>query len=132
MNATITLTDDEQYFYDNAGYSFDPAIETEDHGHAVTAIDLATAERVAKKAGAYIQWQRDWESERDINEGITLDSKDYIMSWTAVLYAPVHKTNDVDWEPGASLGGIDNGTKEDMSRVIYAQLAIEAANTGML
>jgi hypothetical protein len=47
-----TLTADEQFFYEHAGYGFDRATETSEQGHVRTARLLAAAEQ-ALKAGPY-------------------------------------------------------------------------------
>jgi hypothetical protein len=60
-NATITLTDAEQFFYDHAGYSHDPATETSEHGHARCAMDLAAAEQRIARGGYRIEWDQDYE-----------------------------------------------------------------------
>jgi len=60
MNVTITLTDAEQFFYDHAGWSYDPAAETPDHGRARCAIELADAERLLNRDNdAEVTWEED-------------------------------------------------------------------------
>lgn len=41
---TVSLTPAERFFYDNAGYAYDPANQTEEQGHIETARGLAHAE----------------------------------------------------------------------------------------
>jgi hypothetical protein len=42
---TVTLTDTERFFYDHAGFSYNPETETADAGHARCAIAFAAAEK---------------------------------------------------------------------------------------
>lgn len=49
----------EQFFYDNAGYSYDPATETPEQGREKSAILLASAERWAQETGYDFIWDID-------------------------------------------------------------------------
>lgn len=51
----------EQFYYDNAGYSYNPATETAEEGRVHDARQLAMAERFAAFVGIRYEWQDDWE-----------------------------------------------------------------------
>lgn len=50
----------EEFFYKHAGYSYDPATETEEQGKRRGAAQLATAERFAAALGLSYSWEDDW------------------------------------------------------------------------
>jgi hypothetical protein len=56
---TDTLTNDERFFYENGGYSWNPATETEEEGRRRTARDLARAMKWARDNGYSFQWEWD-------------------------------------------------------------------------
>lgn len=49
MTTTNKLTTDEQFFYDHAGYGYNPATETAEQGRENTARGLARAELYARE-----------------------------------------------------------------------------------
>jgi hypothetical protein len=55
------LTPDQFFFYQNAGYSFDPKTETAEQGHTRCAVELARAEEYARNLG----WEFEWEFDQD-------------------------------------------------------------------
>lgn len=65
MSNTTTLSDAEAFFYEYAGFSYNPATETVEDGKRRGARQLATAEREAKEHDLEIVWSRDGESELD-------------------------------------------------------------------
>lgn len=122
-NVTITLTDAEQFFYDHAGYGYDPASETPEDGRARGAVVLARAERTARNLG----WFVDWEIDPDAD---TTPTDSYFVSgnpqWTATLY-------DTNGDVRGSLCGIDfaevyevTPQSDPYARVVAAELAAEA------
>jgi hypothetical protein len=123
-NATITLTDVEQFFYDHAGYSYDPATESGEHGHARCAIELARAERLAEVKG----WRVVWEDDGDFERYCACDDDDCPAktgpAYGAVLY------NDSGDVLGSLWGitferGHDYGD-DPYARVVAAELAWDA------
>jgi len=52
----------EQFFYDQAGYSYDPTKETQEEGRQRGAILLASAERWAHETGYAYEWRLDEEN----------------------------------------------------------------------
>lgn len=54
-----TLTKSETFFYDNAGFSYDPRTETEDQGKIRCAKSLAEAEQDAELVGIEFEWNYD-------------------------------------------------------------------------
>lgn len=59
MTTTNALTKQEQFFYDNAGYSHTPATETQEQGHIRSAREYAAAETWAIDNGYYFDWMND-------------------------------------------------------------------------
>ena len=51
-----------QFFYDNAGYSYDPTKETQEEGRRRNAVLLADAERWARETGYSFVWDIDHDS----------------------------------------------------------------------
>lgn len=122
-NATVTLTDAEQFFYDHAGWGYDPATETPEHGRARGAMHLADAEKHAARK----LWSVEWEIDPDAD---TEPTDSYFVSgnpqWCATLY-------DEGGNVLASLCGIDFAEPHDVTpeaepyaRVVAAELAYEA------
>jgi hypothetical protein len=102
------MTKQEQFFYDNAGSSYDPLHETEEQGRERGAKALARAAEQARE----LDWQYTWEP--DVIEPF----KDGVECEACVLY-------DANSEILASLHGIDGATPE-YRRVVEAELALEA------
>jgi len=91
-------TSTEQFFYDHAGFSYDPTKETAEQGHQKCARELATAyaELYAVTTDAYVSWEidpeitsHDWEPDSEPER--------------PTLYAALI----VNGEIVGSLGGID-------------------------
>jgi hypothetical protein len=115
------MNKDQQFFFDHAGYSYDPKTETPEQGRERCercAARLADAEMEGRRKGLSFQWSID-----DIDSTSFTDEK---PSWR--LYQCV--CTDRDGEVLASLGGIDLGRNGDYSdpycRVVEAELAMEA------
>jgi hypothetical protein len=53
------MNEREQFFYDNAGWCYDPVEETPEEGHVNTAKHLARAEQWAHDVGIEFQWWPD-------------------------------------------------------------------------
>lgn len=120
------------FFYENAGYSYDPKIETAESGRRKCAEQLAHAEREASRLGYWFIW--DIDSDIMSSDWIDADedggaNRDPWITWQCAI---------VEHVPGSgqprtigSLGGVDfgrDGSPEtsDYSRVIQAELAHEA------
>ena len=53
--ARTRLTVDQLFFYENAGYSYDPKTETPEQGRIRCARDLADAEMVGQRLGYVLE-----------------------------------------------------------------------------
>jgi hypothetical protein len=114
-------TEPWEFFFEHAGYSYDPDRESRIDGRERCARALATAEAWASAEGYVFEWRVD-----------SIDSSEYAAElpaydlWYCLLRAP--GTNGVL----ASLGGIDFGRDGDpyqrnqhYKRVVEAELADE-------
>lgn len=99
----------EQFFYENAGYSWDRATETQEEGHMRCAKALADAARAALENGWHCTWRFDEYQYDDAGEA------------TATYYCNLH---DADGTILASCGGIDTDNGP-YARIIAAELALE-------
>jgi hypothetical protein len=119
MTLSVT-TEAIEFFYEHAGFSWNPETQTEDEGRREGAVKLAEAEAWAKSAGVEFEWDDDWEV-GDHKEEFGDDSAyadggpDTCESAAAVL----------DGEIIGSLCCIDDATPE-YRRVVEAELALEA------
>ena len=127
----VTLTPAEQFFYDNAGYSFDPATETATSGRTRVALALADAEKALNGGPLTVTWQEDPEPD----ESGTDDGQPYI----AVLHGPDERCNDLPDDDGPELtscGGVTFGPGRDpwsnpvLARVVAANLVSEYLTSG--
>lgn len=111
------MTKAEQFFHDNAGFSYDPKTETPEQGKRNTARALARAEAYAKKAG----WQFEVEPDPDADESwmdATCRNDHGGTAWQVALY------DETRQYVLASLGGCYGDG--DYERVVKAELALEA------
>lgn len=90
------------FFFDNAGWSYDPKTQTEEEGRMETANRLALAEAFAQEAGIEFTWEVD-----EVYDGATLYCCQCVQF------------------PSACLGGIDVDETDDYARVVKAELALE-------
>lgn len=113
------LTQDEQFFYDNAGSSYDPIKQTKEQGKIEGAKKLAAAEAAARQKGYSFNWEIDR----------LTDSSDFSTSrpawklWVCSIY-------DGEGEYVNCIGGVDFGRGgapwgEDYRRVVDGELALE-------
>ena len=107
MNST------EQFFYDNAGWAYDPKTETSDQGRRRCARSLAVAEQWRITNGAWFQWEQD-----DIDSSFFSDEQPVTPLFWCGMYLPGHK------HPVQSLGGIDDRGSA-YARIIQAELALQ-------
>lgn len=108
------------FFLRNAGYSYDPKIQTKQQGRSAAARQLAKAERDARALGYRFEWTDDW----DIG-----NHRDYYGADSA--YADQEPNTcesclmrDAQGKVVQSLGCIDDATSE-YRRVVEAELALE-------
>lgn len=109
----------QQFFYDNAGYSYDPKIETPEHGRYRCAVALADAETLATAHGYSFEWSIDPDVDSSDFDG---ENEPYAQ-WLCTMY------NDAG-DIVANLGGIDFGPDGEpwgnaYRRVVEAELALE-------
>jgi hypothetical protein len=111
----------EQFFYEHAGYSYDPKKETPKQGRQRGAKALARAEAKASRLGYSFEWEIDQIS----------DSSDFSNERPAYeLY--FCRMRDQKGQTLDTLGGIDFGRDgspwgDPYRRVVEAELALEAA-----
>jgi len=111
------MTPAQQFFYEHAGWGYNPAIETEEQGRRRGAADLALAEDQAKERG----WCCRWEIDPEItSEDFSNDPEPWEL-WCCTLL-------DDNGEMIEHLGGIDFGRDGDpwhdhYRRVVEAELA---------
>lgn len=112
------LTEAQQFFYDHAGYSYDPKRETAEQGRANCADHLAKVEAYAKQVGIRFEWEKDDIDSRDFS-----DEKPYYKLHVCIAY--------LNGKVVGSLGGIDFGRNgsphgNTYKRVVEAELACDA------
>jgi hypothetical protein len=98
------MTPAEQFFFDNAGYSYDPKVETLEQGRTRCAQRLAAAEAEADHHNWWVEWTDDGE-------------EDGAPRWCALL-------RDNNSAVLGSLGGIDV-CAGPYARVVAAELAAD-------
>lgn len=109
----------EQFFFDNAGYSYDPETQTPEQGQIACARSLAVAELDAKAAGIYFTWGQDPE----IDSSSFSDELPVRPLWCC-------DARNAKFQVVVSLCGIDLGEQTPFSRppycrVVEAELAAE-------
>lgn len=113
------MTPAERFFYEQAGYAYDPKTETPEQGRLNGARELARAERYAKDAGWHAEWTHDptWNGETLCSHvGAEKCTPREVLD--CVLY-------DARGVTIASLGAIGDPSR-DYARVVEAELASEA------
>lgn len=122
------MNTNEQFFYENAGWSYDPKTETSEQGRQRCAKLLAQAEAWAKSNGVSYEWSKD-----DITNKDALAPG--IFPIAASEPGPEYRLDQVlcyhHGEIIGSLGGIDFGygvhrSQSDYKRVVEAELVIDA------
>lgn len=109
----------ERFFYDNAGFSHDPATETVEEGRTRCAKLLAAAEARASAEGYSFEWDVD-----DLDSSEWSDDPEPWAQWVCVM-------RDPDGEIIETLCGIDFGRDgspwgNPYRRVVEAELASQA------
>lgn len=115
-DTTTPLTADEQFFYDNADYSY-AQDETPEMGRVRCAKALANAERWARANEAHYEWSNDWSVGDHTKEFDCYEDGGPETCEEATLY--------IKGEMVASLGCVDDASRE-YRRVVEAELAEEA------
>lgn len=108
------MTKLEQFFYDNAGYSYDPKTETKEQGKVRCAVDLA---RAAHYAIDQPDWHFEWGQDDQPCE-CGEPNCDHLVEYCQLC------DGDNLLE---SLSGI-SGATDEYRRVVEAELALEAMN----
>ena len=106
----------EQFFYEHAGWSYDPTKESPEQGRRRSAREYAEAERWAKASGLTFEWVDDWTTENHVKE---YDGYDEEPATCETCIA-----RDESGRVVASLSCIDDAS-DDYRRVIEAELADE-------
>lgn len=107
----------ERFFYEHAGWSYDPKTETSEQGRRRCAKRLAQAEAFAKRHRMRFEWSKD-----DItNRSFTDEGPEYRL-YQVLAY--------LDGRVCGSLGGVDFGqhgkpASEPYARVVEAELALD-------
>lgn len=106
-----------QFFFRNAGYSYNPKTQTKQQGRAACARKLAKAERDARALGYTFAWEDDWSiGDHQKEFDCYVDSGPDTCETCMML--------DDAGNVVQSLGCIDDATRE-YRRVIEAELALE-------
>lgn len=121
----------QQFFYDHAGFSYDPKSETKEQGRWNNAVSLALVEQIAHRQGYYAEWYVGPE----IDSSEFRDDVEPYALWECAVY---QKTDPMDPDGSgevvmASLGGVDFGPGgepwgQPYKRVVEAELFYEALN----
>lgn len=105
------MNESGQFFYDHAGYGYDPATETPEQGRKRCARELAAAEAERTERGWWVEWTHDQDS-------------GYGGWYTATLYHAAPLTGERT--ALTSCGAVDAGDGDPYRRVVVAELAREA------
>ncbi len=112
----------EEFFYEHAGYSYDPKTQTEEEGRRATAKALANAEQWAWDNNYEFEWNQEIE-----DWGTFLDGTEIGPEEVSDIVSVVMRTED--GEGVEALGGIiegyDNEHNRNYRRVVEAELARE-------
>lgn len=115
------LDDRQRFFYDHAGWSHDPKIETSEDGHVRCAVLLASAERHAEASG----W--DVVTEQDPDGPMADDAGSVEAVEAGECVCLIVSLRDEEGALLTSLGNcIVSSDSDDYVRVIGAELASEA------
>lgn len=106
-----------RFFWQHAGYSYRPDVESDESGRLRGARELAAAEAWARANGVTFSWRDDWE----VAHETAYDCYDEGEPETCELCTALDGNGAVL----ASLGCIDDAT-DDYRRVVEAELALEA------
>lgn len=105
-----------EFFYQHAGWGYNPTTETPEEGRRAGAEALADAERWARETGVWFRWESELGWIDHVAEYDTYDAEPETCE-ACIAY-------DEDGEVVASLGCIDDATPQ-YRRVVEAELALE-------
>lgn len=105
----------EQFFYDHAGYGYDPETETPEHAQQDHAVQLAAALHYAIDHLWHFEWAPDRDEPCNCGERNCGHTVEYCQLWGGYRVL-------------ASLSAICGAT-DDYRRVVEAELALEARAT---
>ncbi len=111
------LSDDARFFFDHAGFSYNPKNETPLEGRLQCAQALARAEHTAREMGITFEWQDDWMVDHAKEYECYEDGGPQTCEFCIA--------RDAEGNVRASLGCIDDADA-NYRRVIEAELADEA------
>lgn len=114
------MSNREKFFFDNAGFSYNPATQTPEEGHRECAVALAAAEVWGTLNGLTVEWADDWSIGDHCAE---FDC--YYDNDTGPETCETAVARDAAGSILASLCCIDDATN-DYRRVVEAELAYEA------
>ncbi len=116
--ASATLTKQEQFFYDHAGTSWNPATETQEQGKIRGAREYAKAETWAAQNGYTFDAEPDQDADESWMDNETQEYRDEWSgkAWCMVMYTP-------EGEHCQSLGACYGD--HDYKRVVRAELSLE-------
>lgn len=101
MKPSQTLTKDQAFFFEHAGYSYDPKTQTPEQGRTQCAIDLAAAEEKARNAGVSFMWEIDPDIDSSFFKGNKHRFDAYAL-WQVTAYSAEGERLD-------GMGGVDFG-----------------------
>lgn len=112
------MTNDEKFFFEHAGFSYDPKTETPEQGKLRCAQELAKAEAWARNNDVAFRWSVD----EDCDSSSFSNKRPRWQLWQCAAYR--------DGEFATSIGAVDFGRDRDpwmdpYRRVIEAELAAE-------
>lgn len=118
------LADAKRFFFENAGYSYDPTKETHEEGRRRCASDLAHAEEWLRNSDDLrVLWADDDDGDHSYTDGEGFEG--YTVT-TCEFCSILNESGSVIY---ASLGCIDDAD-DDYRRVVEAELAMEARQGG--
>lgn len=120
-NNLRSLSKDERFFYDHAGYSYDPKTETAQQGRIRCALSLAEAEDAAQR----LDWRYEWTNDWGVGSHREYFGKDSAYADREPDTCEFCQLFDADGEVLETLGCVDDASTE-YRRVIEAELASEA------
>lgn len=108
---------DVAFFYEHAGWGYNPAVETPEEGKLRSAKALVAAEKWAKQAGYKVVREDDWAVGNHVHEFPDAYDTEPETCETFILMTP-------DGDVAGTLGCVDDAD-EDYARVVSAELALE-------
>lgn len=107
-----------QFFYENAGFSYDPKTESPEEGRRRCAVEMSYEEQRARNLGYSFSWEPD-----DLDSSEFSDDQPAWKLWVCTMYGPSGAVCN-------SLSGVDFGRDgipygNPYRRVVEAELAVE-------